>query len=151
MKKVFNLFLILALVLTFAACSKKNNTSAPSSGNSSTNTTTAQPPRNTSSAPSFTEGVWPDNEWTAQLPKPTDGTVGKIDTRGDRNQTLSINMNWSREEAVEYAKAVRNNGFTINVLAYYEDTPSLSTLIEAKNATGYELTVTTSEIRIVKP
>ena len=148
MKKVIFTILIFTLAISFFACSGKNNQATSSSSGGSGNSQAAE---STNNAPAFIAGVWPNNEWTAQLPKPNAGTVGNIDTLGARDQTLSIKMDWTRDEAVEYAKEVRANGFNRNVLAYYEDSSSLSTLLEAENSSGFELSITTSEIRIVKP
>jgi len=101
--------------------------------------------------PEFISGEWPNNEWTEQLQKPSSGNIGDVGTLGDQDQILSIKMNWTREEAVEYAIEMRDNGFDKNVFAYYEKTPSLTTIFEAENSDGRKLTITESEIRIVKP
>ncbi len=151
MKKIVLLALALVLALSLAACGGNDNSSTPS-GNSGGNTTNPSASQGgNDNTPAFTEGEWPDNDWTAQLPKPTAGTIGKVSTMGSENQTLSIKMTWTREEASAYCDEARSGGFNVNAIAYYEDTPSLSTLLEAENSAGYELSVTETEIRIVKP
>jgi hypothetical protein len=152
MKKILMLAVALMLALSLAACGGNSDTPTTSSGGNGGNST--NPPASqggNDNTPAFTEGEWPDNDWTAQLPKPAAGTIGKVSSVGSENQTLSIQMTWTREEASAYCDEARSGGFNVNAIAYYEDTPSLSTLLEAENSAGYELSVTETEIRIVKP
>jgi hypothetical protein len=87
------------------------------------------------------------NEWTAQAPKPTAGTIGKVGTEGSENQTLEIKMTWTHQEALSYAKEAMKSGFNVEAYLYEE----LSTCFEGKNAAGYELGVSDTRILIVKP
>ncbi len=162
MKKLVIIALVMVLALSLAACggndtpsnSGNNSTSTPPS---STNTPAQTTPSSTSestpdTAPAFVEGEWPDNEWTQQLTEPSAGTVGKIGTMGAENQTLYIKMDWTREEAAAYCDEITAVGmFDQNVLAYYKDSTPMDVLLEAENADAWEVAVSATEIRIIKP
>jgi hypothetical protein len=137
--------LLLAVFTVFTACSGKKTTPT---ANSSTSTS---PISQSDKAPAFTAGEWPDNEWTQQVPKPSAGTVGKVSTAGAENQTLSIKMDWTREEAAAYCDELVAGNFNQNVLAYYKDSTPMSVLLEAESSDAWEVAVSETEIRIYKP
>jgi predicted small secreted protein len=157
MKKIIALALTLVLALSLAACGGNSDNGggstttppAQTAGNSSQ--TTEQPADNGDKAPTFTAGEWPDNDWTKQVPKPTAGTVGKVSTMGDGDKTLSVAMDWTREEAAAYCDELAAGKFNQNVLAYYKDSTSMSVLLEAESSDGWEVAVSETEIRIYKP
>ncbi len=163
MKKFLVIALALILALSLAACgggssttpSSGSGTSAPPASSSApTSSAPSSTPDNTpdSNTPAFVAGEWPDNEWTQQLPKPSAGTVGNVSTAGAENQTLSIKMDWTREEAAAYCDEITAAGlFDQNVLAYYQDSTPMDVLLEAENASGWEVGISVTEIRIIKP
>ena len=167
MKKLLVLALVMILTFSLVACGAKeavqdavrdalpnssnSSTSSSSSASSSANST-APSSSSASSAAGFAAGEWPDNEWTQQLTEPSAGTVGNVSTAGSENQTLSIKMEWTREEAAAYCKEITATGmFDQNVLAYYADSTPMDVLLEAENADGWEVGVSITEIRIIKP
>jgi hypothetical protein len=56
---------------------------------------------------------WVDNELTKQVPKPT-GTITKVTTRNDDDGSLgmiTIVMDWTEEQAKNYAASLKDDGF----------------------------------------
>jgi hypothetical protein len=115
MKKALVLALVLVLALTLTACGS-------GSSNSGGSTTTPPADNNTSaqadnSGSQTTEqkpsgGEWPDNEWTALVPKPTVGTIDPFGSgaSGDNSRCI-IDMGWTADEAKAYAAEVKAAGF----------------------------------------
>jgi hypothetical protein len=119
MKKLFALVLTLILALSLAACGGSN------SGDNATTTPPASqgettPPSNGGGTLNRTE--WPDNAYTASVPKPTDLTIADV------QQNLNLNgdyggygkvegfvqiaiTDWTFEAAVAYVEALKTAGF----------------------------------------
>jgi hypothetical protein len=70
---------------------------------------------------------------------------------GDGDKTLSIKMDWTREEAAAYCDELVAGNFSQNVLAYYKDSTPTSVLLEAESSDGWSVAVSETEIRIYKP
>jgi hypothetical protein len=167
MKKTITIALVLVLVLalSLAACgggsgnSGGSSATPPATSDNSTSSPSSTTPEESQSGgnsndktPEFTEGEWPDNDWTTQVPKPSAGTVGKVGTMGAEDQTLYIRMDWTREDAAAYCDAIADAGkFTAEVYAYYKDSTPNTVLLEAKSSDGWEVAVSETEIRIIKP
>ncbi len=61
-------------------------------------------------------------------------------------------MDWTREEAAAYCDEITAAGmFDQNVLPYYKDATPMEVLLEAENAGGWEVAVSETEIRVIKP
>jgi hypothetical protein len=95
---------VLALSL-LTACDGKNK-----GGNSTT-----KPPAN-SSTPGTSQGgnsnaakEWPNNKYTAGLPKPVGGKILKVSV-ADKYGYMTVDMNWTKEEAESYGKALTAAG-----------------------------------------
>ncbi|MDR0906739.1 MAG: hypothetical protein LBN00_11325 [Oscillospiraceae bacterium] len=148
-KRILSLALALVLTLSLlAACGGGSSTTTPPANS----TTTVPPANNTpSGGNTFTAGEWPDNDWTKQVPKPSAGKIGKIGTKGEGDKTLSIKMDWTREEAAAYCDELVAGNFSQNVLAYYKDSTPTSVLLEAESSDGWSVAVSETEIQIYKP
>ena len=130
MKKILALALALMMVLSLAACGEK--TPAPSGGDTTDPGTSQQEqqpsdtpdestpsdtPDNTQSGKVDNASVeWPENEWTAIIPKAAD-TVMKIDenmSTGMGNAYV-IYMDWTDEDALAYGQKIAETGVTAGI------------------------------------
>ena len=145
MKKIVLLALALVLALSLVACSGNTD----NDGNNSTNPPASQDSND--NTPAFTKGLWPDNDWTKQVPKPSAGEVGDVGTMGAEDKTLYIVMDWTREEAEAYCDEVIAGKFDQNVLAYYKDSTPNTVLLEAESSDGWQVAISETEIRIYMP
>lgn len=154
MKKILALLLVLATALSLTTCGGKDNpgasgradapatsvggapeatrptvddTSAPDVGQTEENDTSGD-----DSIPELAAGDWPDNVFTGLIPKPSAGTAAVSDT-GD--SYCVIEMDWSIEEAMAYAKQLQNAGFSVNVAAQDMSQAGMYTFV-ADNADG---------------
>ncbi len=130
MKKILALALALMMVLALAACGGKTDP-APSGDNTSDPGTSQQEPSNTpdpgtnepnetlddsdnsqsSGEPEGTSVEWPENEWTAIIPKAAD-TVIKIDENMSTGMgsAYAIYMDWTDEDAHSYGQKIAETG-----------------------------------------
>jgi ABC-type glycerol-3-phosphate transport system substrate-binding protein len=98
MKKIITLALVLVLALSLlTACGSKDN------GGGSTATPLASQGGNNNTAKE-----WPDNKYTAGLPKPS-GEILDVAV-ADKYGYTTVDMKWTKEEAQTYGEALTSAG-----------------------------------------
>ena len=138
MKKLCSFLFVIAMVLTLAACGQIEESAE------------TPPPLPDYEVNEATLEVWPANEWTGQINMPP-GNVGEIKIGGEMGEMLSIKMDWTREEAINYAKVSQGGRyFRNNVTTNYDD-KNATWLFIGTNGIDFQLAVSINEILVTKP
>jgi ABC-type glycerol-3-phosphate transport system substrate-binding protein len=141
MKKIISIALVLVLALSLlTACGGKDNNSTPSGnsggnnggGSTTTPSDTTIPPTSQNdgndTTPSNNDGTssgasveWPDNDYTKDFPKPNKGTIESAEEVNLGGVYFKIIMNWTLDEAKEYAEQLKAAGFECYLVEDDED------------------------------
>ena len=142
MKKLFALLLAMMLVFSLAACGNGETPSGDEGGGTSQSDNQSGEENN--------EGVaWPENEFTALIPKPKTGTIAEEDSFENayfKGHKMTL-TNWSVEDCKAYAEELKEAGFTQPGTGYdsvvvTDDGSNYS--FGAKNADGVYVTIGTN-------
>ena len=141
MKKLFALLLAMMMIFSLAACGD-NTTTDPDKDNPGV----SQSGENNNGGESI---AWPENEFTALIPKPKTGTIAEADPFDNAYfKGIKITLtNWSVEDCKAYAEELKAAGFTqpgagFDSVVVKDDGSNYS--FGAKNADGVYVTVGTN-------
>lgn len=85
---------------------------------------------------------WPDNEYTKLVPAPNCG--GKVLTSGEIGTLFAIELKWTMEQGLTYAKLLQDAGFGDDCVAKYEKGGTLDRTANGINVQLMDLFGTTS-------
>ena len=66
--------------------------------------------KNTSAAPTSPTVKWPENDFTAGLPKPTTGNITKVADNFKGGKQIVITVDWTNAQAKQYGEALSAAG-----------------------------------------
>lgn len=130
MKQVLSVLLAAAVLMSFSACVSSGgdpaSTDSPDTVQSDVvgaENDTAAAVENTEQAEEVipTEGTplgWPDNDYTRLVPTPTCG--GKVLSSGEIGTLFAVEVKWTMEQGLVYAKQLADAGFGDDCAELYE-------------------------------
>ena len=160
MKKILAVFLAAFILLSLVACGnnetpsgnegdKSNvsqNDNRDSDGSKDTTASGEREDETTSGDAEIpTTGLplnWPDNEYTKLVPAPNCG--GKVLTSGEIGTLFAIELKWTMEQGLTYAKLLQDAGFGDDCVAKYEKGGTLDRTANGVNVQLMDLFGTTS-------
>ena len=113
MKKLFALLIALMMVFSLVACDL-GNTEDPNKDNPGTSQNGGENNNGSENNGGGESIAWPENEFTALIPKPKTGTIAE-ESSFDNVYFKGINItltNWSVEDCKAYAEELMAAGFT---------------------------------------
>ena len=140
MKKILALLLVMMLVFSLAACGNEetpsgsdnpgtsNQEQTDNTDNSGNGDTTENNGGGENNEETESKGVsgettgipvnWPDNDYTKLIPTPDVG--GKVLSSGENGSLFSIELKWSKDQGLAYAKQLQDAGFGDDCVEKYE-------------------------------
>ena len=141
MKKILALLLVMMLVFSLAACGNDESPSGSDNPSTSNQEQTDNTDNNgngdstendeggdgqkeeigSKDGSSETTGIpvnWPDNDYTKLIPTPDVG--GKVLSSGENGSLFSIELKWSKDQGLAYAKQLQDAGFGDDCVEKYE-------------------------------
>ncbi|MBR3705964.1 MAG: hypothetical protein IKM19_03260 [Firmicutes bacterium] len=145
MKKLLSIFLILMIILCFAACGgsdepdtpdvddpvqqdqQQENEGSDEAEQQDDSQLEQQTPDDTQSDESQSDEDipaagkpldWPENDYTALIPTPDEG--GKVLAANEIGTLFSVELNWEMEKGIAYAQKLRDAGFGDDCVEKYE-------------------------------
>ena len=151
MKKILAIFLAAFMLLSLVACGD-NETPSGNEGdksnvsqNDNRDSDGSKDTTASGDAEIPTTGLplnWPDNEYTKLVPAPNCG--GKVLTSGEIGTLFAIELKWTMEQGLTYAKLLRDAGFGDDCVAKYEKGGTLDRTANGINVQLMDLFGTTS-------